>query len=50
MVSGLAPGSDAEMLIVGKSTLGSGATGSRGNAARPANATATISSEVATGR
>ena len=30
MVSGLAPGSDAETWMVGKSTCGSGATGSSG--------------------
>ena len=30
MVSGLPPGSDAETWMVGKSTCGSGATGSRG--------------------
>ena len=37
IVSGLAPGSDAETEIVGKSTCGSGDTGSRRNAAAPAS-------------
>ena len=50
MVSGLAPGKDADTLMVGKSTLGSGATGKRGKATRPVSATAIIRSEVATGR
>ena len=50
MVSGLAPGSDAETLMVGKSTCGSGATGRSGHAASPSSAIAIISSEVATGR
>ena len=50
MVSGLAPGSDAEMLMVGKSTWGRGATGRSGHAASPSSAIAIISSDVATGR
>ena len=50
MVSGLAPGSDAETLMVGKSTWGRGATGRSGHAASPSSAMAIISSEVATGR
>ena len=49
MVSGLAPGSEADTLTVGKSTFGSGATGRSGNATMPANATAIISNVVATG-
>ena len=36
--------------MVGKSTCGSGATGSTTNASAPASATATVSSVVATGR
>jgi hypothetical protein len=50
IVSGLAPGSLAETLIVGKSTFGKGATGSIGKAARPANAIASMISVVAIGR
>ncbi len=50
MMSGLAPGRDADTLIVGKSTCGSGDTGSIVNAAAPASATAIVSSVVATGR
>jgi hypothetical protein len=50
MVSGLAPGSLADTLTVGKSTFGNGATGSIGNAASPANAIASMISVVATGR
>src|SRR5438046_865218 len=50
MVSGLAPGSDAETEMVGKSTWGSGDTGSRRNAAAPARARPMVSSVVATGR
>ena len=38
MVSGLAPGSDADTEIVGKSTCGSGDTGNRRKAAAPASA------------
>src|SRR5262245_22653343 len=50
MVSGLAPGSEAETPIVGKSTCGTGDTGSRLNATAPASPSATASSVVATGR
>jgi hypothetical protein len=50
MISGLAPGSDVETLIVGKSTCGSGETGSKRKATAPAKPTATVSSAVATGR
>ena len=50
MVSALAPGSVACTWMVGKSTCGSDATGRNGKAAMPTNATAAISSEVATGR
>ena len=50
MVSGEAPGSDAETEMVGKSTCGSGATGSDGNATRPTRRMPTITRVVATGR
>ena len=50
IVSGLAPGSDAETAMVGKSTCGSGDTGSSVNAAAPAGRWPTISSVVAIGR
>ena len=50
IVSGDAPGRDAATEMVGKSTCGSGATGSDGNATRPTSKIATISSVVATGR
>src|ERR1700691_2621018 len=50
MISALAPGRLAETEIVGKSTSGSGATGSTKKAIAPAKATATVSSVVATGR
>ena len=50
MVSGLAPGSDACTEMVGKSTWGSGATGSWKKAIKPASVTASVSSVVATGR
>ena len=50
MMSGLRPGSDAATVMVGKSTCGSGDTGSTVNAIAPASATATVSSVVATGR
>src|SRR5690348_6519031 len=50
ITSGLAPGSDADTETVGKSTCGSGDTGSRPNATAPASATPTDSSVVATGR
>src|SRR5581483_9149107 len=49
MISGLAPGKAAETEIVGKSTWGSGETGSNANAMDPASATAIVSSVVATG-
>ncbi len=49
MVSGLAPGSAADTWMVGKSTCGSGATGSFGNAMRPTNRMPTMISEVAIG-
>ena len=49
MVSGLAPGSDADTEMVGKSTCGSGETGSSWKATTPASAIATVSSVVATG-
>src|SRR5215470_8084358 len=50
MVAGLAPGSPADTEMVGKSTLGSGATGSCVNAAPPARRTAAARRSVATGR
>src|SRR5215472_2530758 len=50
MVSGLAPGSDACTEIVGKSTCGSGETGSRRKATAPASAIPIVRSVVATGR
>jgi hypothetical protein len=50
MFSGLAPGSAAFTLMVGKSTWGNGATGSSRSAASPASASAAVSSVVATGR
>ncbi len=50
IVSGLAPGSEACTEIVGKSTCGSGDTGSRRNAIAPASAMPSVSSVVATGR
>ncbi|MNR02154.1 hypothetical protein D3C85_1179960 [compost metagenome] len=50
MVSGLAPGRLADTEIVGISTCGRGATGSRKNASKPAITTARLSSVVATGR
>ena len=50
MISGLAPGSVAETLIVGKSTCGKGAVGSCRNATIPASATAAVSNTVAIGR
>src|SRR5580698_11076531 len=49
IVSGLAPGSDAETEMVGKSTCGSGDTGSIRNATAPESAIATVSSVVAVG-
>ncbi len=50
IVSGEAPGSEAETEMVGKSTCGKGATGSDGNATSPTSKIATINSVVATGR
>src|SRR6185436_10294598 len=50
IVSGLAPGSAAETWIVGKSTCGSAATGSRANASAPLSASARVNSVVAIGR
>jgi hypothetical protein len=49
MISGLAPGRPAFTLIVGKSTCGSGETGSSTNATAPASAMAAVKSVVATG-
>src|ERR1700735_787169 len=49
MVSGLAPGKDAETEMVGKSTCGSGATGNSGKTTRPTRKIPPISSEVAIG-
>src|SRR5947208_8911864 len=50
IVSGLAPGSEACTEIVGKSTCGSGDTGSKRKAIAPASATPSVRSVVATGR
>jgi hypothetical protein len=50
MMSALAPGKLALTEMVGKSTSGSGATGSTSNAIAPARAIASVSSVVATGR
>src|SRR5437773_10431487 len=50
IVSGLAPGKLACTEIVGKSTCGNGATGSRRNAMAPVSATPNVKSVVATGR
>ena len=50
IVSGLAPGSDAETDIVGKSTCGSGATGKMLKATMPARAMPSVIRVVATGR
>ena len=50
MVSGLAPGMEARTTTTGRSTSGSGATGSRRKAMIPASAMARVSSVVATGR
>ena len=49
MVSGLAPGRPATTEMVGKSTCGSGDTGSSRKATAPASAMASVSSVVATG-
>jgi hypothetical protein len=50
ITSGLAPGNDALTDTTGKSTCGSGETGSSPKHTMPANATPTVSSVVATGR
>ena len=50
IVSGLAPGSDADTEMVGRSTRGSGDTGSRRKATAPASVMPIVSSVVATGR
>ena len=50
ITSGLAPGSDADTDTTGKSTCGSGDTGSRPNDTMPASATPAVSNVVATGR
>ncbi len=50
MVSGLAPGSDAETRIVGISTRGKGEIGSSRRATVPTSTKATVSKLVATGR
>ncbi|MNU01519.1 hypothetical protein D3C72_2449520 [compost metagenome] len=47
---GLAPGSEAETEIAGKSIFGSGATDSRPKLTQPSNRIARLSSNVATGR
>jgi hypothetical protein len=49
MVSGLAPGKDADTLMVGKSTCGRGATGSSRKATAPARARAIVSRVLAIG-
>src|SRR5208283_1895366 len=50
IVSGLAPGKEAETDMVGKSTCGSAATGNSLNATRPARAIPSVIRVVATGR
>src|SRR5215470_5971234 len=50
IVSELAPGSWADTCTVGKSTWGSGATGSSGKDAIPTSASAPMSKDVAIGR
>ena len=50
IVSGLAPGSWAWTWMTGNSTWGSGATGSIRYASSPASSSATLRSDVATGR
>src|SRR4051794_596494 len=50
ITSALAPGSDAETETVGKSTCGSGDTGKSPKHTRPARATPSVRSVVATGR
>src|SRR5512136_2896005 len=49
MVSGSAPGRFADTWMVGNSTWGSGATGSKRKAIAPASANPTVRSVVATG-
>jgi hypothetical protein len=49
MISGLAPGSEAETDIVGKSTCGSGETGNSLKATAPASPTPIVNSAVAIG-
>src|SRR5271156_6931090 len=49
MISGLAPGKDADTETVGKSTCGNGETGSTLNAAIPDRAIAAVSRVVAMG-
>lgn len=50
IVSGLAPGSEADTEMVGKSTCGSGDTGSSPKATMPASVTPMVSRTVATER
>jgi hypothetical protein len=50
IVSGLAPGNEADTEIVGKSTCGNGATGNKLKANAPTMRIAKVSSVVATGR
>jgi hypothetical protein len=50
MMSGLAPGSVADTLMVGKSTCGNGAIGSCRKATTPARTIAAVSNAVAIGR
>src|ERR1019366_7377969 len=50
MISGLAPGKDAEADMVGKSTCGNGDTGSTRKAEAPDNTKAAVRSVVAMGR
>ncbi len=50
IVSGLAPGRLAKTMMTGKSTCGSGETGSSMNATAPASTIDRLSSVVATGR
>ncbi len=50
MVSGLAPGKDAETLIVGKSICGKVDTGKKPTATKPARTSPTVSNVVAIGR
>ena len=50
MICALAPGNEAETEMVGKSTCGSGETGSTVNEIAPAMAMAMVNKVVATGR